>query len=76
MNENSFEPTSFSFSDISAAILIIVLNVVMFGIPVWKIVRRAGFSGWWSLLLLGGPFMVVGLWLFAVRPWPAVDQRT
>ncbi len=57
------------------AIAVVVANL-LYIIPIQKILRRAGFSGWWTLLLYGGPFMIVGLWVFAFRNWPAVDKES
>ncbi len=42
--------------------------------PLIKILRRLGLSGWWSLMLLAGPFWFVGLWLLAYCKWPAADR--
>jgi hypothetical protein len=42
-------------------------------LPIAKIVRRTGYSGWWSLLFFTGPGLVVGLYLLAYCRWPAFD---
>jgi hypothetical protein len=54
-----------------------VLAVYVIGIylPFLKIVRRAGFNGWWSLLFFVPVGNIVGLWLLAVRPWPALSDK-
>ncbi len=39
----------------------------------WVLVRvlnKAGFSGWWSLLSLFPPALVVGVWILAFTDWP------
>jgi hypothetical protein len=41
-----------------------------------RVVRRAGYSPWWALLLLVPLVNLVALWLFAYARWPAVDRRT
>lgn len=41
--------------------------------PVGVIVRRAGFSRWWGLLILWPGVNLVMLWVFAHKRWPAVD---
>lgn len=56
--------------------LVLAANYVAFGIPIARILRRAGFSGWWWLLMFGGPFMLIGLWVFAFRRWPVFEART
>ncbi|MEI6547551.1 MAG: hypothetical protein WCN85_11095 [Burkholderiales bacterium] len=39
-----------------------------------RVLRRAGFSRWWALLVLVPVVNLVGLWLFAYIRWPAVDS--
>jgi hypothetical protein len=58
--------------------LIILATVTLLGVafvwPAVRILQRAGFSPWWSLLGLipGGPF--VGYLLLAFVPWPALER--
>jgi uncharacterized membrane protein YhaH (DUF805 family) len=55
-----------------------ILLLIVFGVfayPAVRILRRAGLSGWWVLMLLVPVANVVGLWLFAFARWPAVDSR-
>jgi hypothetical protein len=39
-----------------------------------RVLRRAGFSRWWALLVLVPVVILIGLWLFAFVRWPAVDS--
>lgn len=39
-------------------------------IPAWKIVKKAGYSGLWSLLGFVPVLNVVMLWVFAFSSWP------
>jgi uncharacterized membrane protein YhaH (DUF805 family) len=39
-----------------------------------RVLRRAGFSRWWALLVLVPVVNLIGLWLFAYIRWPAVDS--
>ena len=55
--------------------LLILVLTIFHTIPVWLIVRRAGFSGWWSLLRYVPVVGLVMLWVFAVIPWPALEER-
>ena len=58
-------PASWVFVAIILAILLV---------PVARILRRAGFSGWWCIVAVI-PFVgIIGLWVFAFVPWP-IDQR-
>ncbi|MCJ7994026.1 hypothetical protein J5N58_05265 [Rhizobium cremeum] len=48
---------------------------LLFGWPIAKILRRAGFSGWWVLLSFVPLANLIGLWVFAVTPWPNVPDQ-
>jgi uncharacterized membrane protein YhaH (DUF805 family) len=50
-----------------------VLFYVIFGVPAALILRRAGISGWWSLLIAVPLVNVIALWSFAFVPWPALS---
>jgi hypothetical protein len=53
-------------------ILVIVAFVAM---PVWKIIRKAGFSGWWALLYFVPLVNIAMLWVFAFSYWPSLAKR-
>lgn len=48
----------------------LVLQVVCVVIPAFMILRRMGFSGWWSLISFVPLGKTVGLWVLATSPWP------
>jgi uncharacterized membrane protein YhaH (DUF805 family) len=50
---------------------------LIFIVPVWRILRRIGISGWWSLLALVPVVNVIALWALAFIRWPnpVQDQR-
>jgi hypothetical protein len=57
-------------------IAVAVLALFVFHIiPYWRVVRRAGFSGGWSLFHFVPLVGLVLLWVFAFIPWPAVEKR-
>jgi uncharacterized membrane protein YhaH (DUF805 family) len=65
----------------AALIQLLPLFVVVFVTPflLWatiRISRRAGYSGWWSLLMLVPIVNVVVLWVFAFSSWPALTARS
>lgn len=43
-------------------------------ISIAKILRRMGYSGWWSLLFFVWPISAVGLVKLAKASWPALKQ--
>jgi uncharacterized membrane protein YhaH (DUF805 family) len=55
------------FSIFHWLIVLIYLAVVL--IPTAKILKKAGFSGWWALLAVVPLANLIGLWVFAVTPW-------
>jgi len=54
---------------------ILTLYVVVLVVPVAKVLRRAGFSGWWSVLIFVPVVNFIVLWIFAFMRWP-IDERT
>ncbi len=42
--------------------------------PVIRILRRAGYSEWWSLLLFVPVANIAGLWWFAYARWPGAGS--
>jgi uncharacterized membrane protein YhaH (DUF805 family) len=40
-----------------------------------RILRKAGYSGWWSLLTLVPILNIATIWVFASSDWPALNAR-
>jgi hypothetical protein len=38
--------------------------------PISRVLKRLGFSGWWSLLAIVPLANLVSLWIVAFTPWP------
>lgn len=52
----------------------ILIAFVIIALVLWtcaRISRKAGFSGWWSLLMLIPLVNIVMIWVFAFVQWPA-----
>jgi uncharacterized membrane protein YhaH (DUF805 family) len=59
-----------------AVSLLLPLTIVLF--LLWmtvRILRKAGYSGWWSLLTLIPIVNIVMIWVFAFSDWPALRAR-
>jgi len=56
--------------------LIVCTFSVLFVVPVWRIVSKAGYSGALSLLGLIPLVNIVLLWVFAFSEWPTQRSRT
>jgi uncharacterized membrane protein YhaH (DUF805 family) len=41
-----------------------------------RVLRRAGYSSWWALLVLVPLVNLVALWVFAYVRWPAIDEAS
>ncbi len=57
-------------------IIVFLLVLAFFVVPVVKIVKRAGFSGWWCLLLLVPFVNWVMLYVFAFSRWPNMPENS
>ncbi len=55
-------------------ILFIVGYILIFIVPIWKIVSKAGYSGAWSLLMIIPVLNVIMLWVFAFSRWPNTER--
>lgn len=53
----------------------LIVWVIVTVFPFWNILRKAGFSGWWSFLSLVPLLNLVLLWVFAFTPWPSTKGR-
>jgi hypothetical protein len=55
--------------------LVVIAVLVVGGIwPAALILRRAGFSPWWAILYAIPLIGWVGIWVFALMPWPALSK--
>ena len=57
------------------AIIQFVISLAIFAFFIWcyvRIIRRAGYSGWWVLILLVPVVNIVMVWVFAFSNWPAL----
>jgi hypothetical protein len=51
--------------------LIVAFYIALLIVPIAKILGKAGFSGWWSLLAILPIVNIICLWVFAFIRWPA-----
>jgi uncharacterized membrane protein YhaH (DUF805 family) len=62
-----------TFSFFHWVIVLVVLFIGLF--PSVKILNKAGYSGWWSLLTLVPLVNIVMIWVFAFADWPVLRDR-
>jgi hypothetical protein len=63
-------------SNVAGALIGIVIVLVVFVFPLVKIIRKAGYSGWWILIWLVPLANIVMLWVFAFADWPNLAKRS
>lgn len=56
-------------------LLVYAFLTIVFFVPYWLIVKKAGYNGAWSLLFFVPLVNVVCLWVFALAPWPVLERR-
>jgi hypothetical protein len=47
-----------------------VVIAILIVVPTWRILRRVGFSGWWSVFAVVPVLNVILLYVVAFAPWP------
>jgi hypothetical protein len=58
-----------SLSPVHWLIYLIVLAGLV-GFPIFKILQKAGFSGWWAIVAFVPLVNWIALWIFAFVRWP------
>jgi len=53
-----------------------IVAAIVFAIPAWKIVEKAGYRGAWALLVLVPLVNIIALWVFAFSKWPKERAST
>ena len=52
---------------LNAAMLVALIATL---VPCWLVCRRAGYAGWWGLLILVPGLNAIAIWVFAFKRWP------
>lgn len=55
--------------------LIVAIVLVVIGVPTFEILRKAGFSGWWTILVFVPYLNLAALWVFAFVKWPVAKTN-
>ncbi len=56
-------------------IILAVALLVLYFVPLVKILHKAGYSGWWSLTILIPLVNIIMLYVFAFSDWPALRNH-
>jgi hypothetical protein len=54
--------------------IMLLLLMVIFGVPIARILRRSGRSRWWTIVAFVPLLNLIGLWVFAFTRWPKLDN--
>jgi hypothetical protein len=60
------------FSGFAIILWLLIVGIMM--IPYVKIIKKAGYSGWWTLTAFVPLLNLIMLWVFAFSTWP-VERR-
>ncbi len=52
--------------------LIVIVILVVYLVPIVKILQKAGYSGWWCLILFVPLVNIIMIYVFAFANWPAL----
>ena len=55
--------------------LIVIVMLALYFIPVVKILQKAGYSGWWCLIVFVPIVNIIMFYVFAFADWPALRAR-
>lgn len=55
-------------------LIILLVVIVIYIPPLWRIASKAGYSGAWSILMLVPLLNLVLIWVFAFSSWPAARK--
>jgi uncharacterized membrane protein YhaH (DUF805 family) len=53
-----------------STLIVFIIAIAIVAVPLVRILRKAGFSGWWSILYFIPLVNIVGIYLFAYKDWP------
>ena len=59
---------------IGSWLIVLIPVIVVQAVPIVRILRRAGISGWWTITYFVPLFGWISLWVFAFSPWPRMDN--
>jgi len=63
------------FNWLLGTVIVAIISPIVLA-PVALILRRAGFSRWWSILWAIPVVNIIALWVFALVPWPALGTQS
>lgn len=56
-------------------LLYLLITIVLLGVPIARILRRIGFSRWWTILAFFPLLNLILLWTLAFSAWPVEEKK-
>jgi hypothetical protein len=56
-------------------LLAVIVYFCILGIPIMQVLRRAGYSRAWILIMFVPLLNIIFLWIFAFKRWPVEEGR-
>ena len=61
--------------NVAVGIIAIIIVLLIYFVPILMIIRKAGYNGWWILILFVPLVNIIMLWVFAFASWPSLRDR-
>jgi hypothetical protein len=61
--------------NVAVGVIAIVIVLAIYFVPILMIIRKAGYNGWWILILFVPLVNLIMLWVFAFASWPSLRDR-
>jgi uncharacterized membrane protein YhaH (DUF805 family) len=56
-------------------LLIVIVILILYFVPIVKILQKTGYSGWWCLIVFVPLANVVMFYVFAFANWPVLRDK-
>jgi len=56
--------------------LLIIIMAILYPFVIFRIVSKAGYRGWWALVIFVPVLNLIMLWVFAFAKWPVEQDQT
>jgi len=56
-------------------LLIVIVILILYFLPIMKILQKAGYSGWWCLIVFVPLVNIVMFYVFAFANWPVLRDK-
>ncbi len=61
--------------NVAIGVIAIIIVLAIYFVPILMIIRKAGYNGWWILILFVPLVNIIMLWVFAFASWPSLRDR-